>query len=301
MYEEIARNKRNSVILVAVFALLVIVLGYIFGYVAGYGLFGLVIAVVIALISALSGYYHGDKMVLAVSKAKEADREQHKQLYNIVEEMCIASGMPMPKVYVIHDDDAPNAFATGRDPQHASIAVTTALMNRLNRSELQGVIAHELSHIQDYDIRFMTLIGVLVGTVAMMSDFFLRSLWWGGARGRRRSRSSQGGGAEAILLLVAIALAIIAPFFAVIIQMACSREREYLADASAAKMTRYPEGLASALENISSNPGKLEVSNRATQHLYIVNPIQQLKSKEKTSLFSTHPPITERIKRLREL
>jgi len=299
MYEEIGQNKRNSIILVVVFAAVLILLGYIFGQVAGFGYFGIVLAFIISTAMALTGYFRGDKIVLAVSQAKPASREEYPQLYNIVEELIIASGLPMPKLYIIHDNDAPNAFATGRDPDHASIAVTTALLNRLNRTELQGVLAHELSHIGDYDILFATLIGIMVGMVALMADFFLRYTFWGG--GRRRSSNNSSGG-NGFIMILALALAILAPLFALIIQLAVSRQREYLADANAALMTRYPEGLASALEKISRDPGVLEVSNRATQHLYIISPIKSIRDrKKKSSLFSTHPPVEDRIKRLREM
>ena len=299
MYEEIGQNKRNSIILVVVFAAVLILLGYIFGQVAGFGYFGIVLAFIISTAMALTGYFRGDKIVLAVSRAKPASREKYPQLYNIVEELIIASGLPMPKLYIIHDNDAPNAFATGRDPDHASIAVTTALLNRLNRTELQGVLAHELSHIGDYDILFATLIGIMVGMVALMADFFLRYTFWGG--GRRRSSNNSSGG-NGFIMILALALAILAPLFALIIQLAVSRQREYLADANAALMTRYPEGLASALEKISRDPGVLEVSNRATQHLYIISPIKSIRDrKKKSSLLSTHPPVEDRIKRLREM
>ena len=299
MYEELGQNKRNSIILVVVFAAVLILLGYIFGQVAGFGYFGIVLAFIISTAMALTGYFRGDKIILAVSRAKPASREEYPQLYNIVEELIIASGLPMPKLYIIHDNDAPNAFATGRDPDHASIAVTTALLNRLNRTELQGVLAHELSHIGDYDILFATLIGIMVGMVALMADFFLRYTFWGGGRRRSSNNSSSGNG---FIMILALALAILAPLFALIIQLAVSRQREYLADANAALMTRYPEGLASALEKISRDPGVLEVSNRATQHLYIISPIKSIRDrKKKSSLFSTHPPVEDRIKRLREM
>jgi heat shock protein HtpX len=303
MYEEISRNKRNSFILVAVFIAGVIGLGYILGEAAGFGPIAVVFAFIFATVFALTGYFKGDKIVLAVSRAKPATREQYPQLYNVTEELTIASGLPMPALYVIPDDNAPNAFATGRDPNHSSIAVTTALLNRLNRAELQGVLAHELSHVGDYDILFATLIGVLVGTVAMLSDFFLRYMFWtGGGRRRSRSSSSSGGGGG-IIMVAAIILAILAPLFALIIQLAVSRQREYLADASAALMTRYPEGLASALDKISRSPGEMKAANRATEHLYIVSPIKNLRDREqkKKSLFSTHPPVADRILRLREM
>jgi len=305
MYQEISRNKRNSFLLVIVFVAGVIGLGYILGEAAGFGPIAVVGAFLFAVIFALTGYFKGDKIVLAVSRAKPARREEYPQLYNVTEELTIASGLPMPALYVIPDDNAANAFATGRDPAHSSIAVTTALLNSLDRAELQGVLAHELSHVGDYDILFATLIGVLVGTVAMLSDFFLRYMFWTGG-GRRRSRSSSssgGGGGQGIIMAVAIILAILAPLFALIIQLAVSRQREYLADANAALMTRYPEGLASALEKISRNPGEMKAANRATEHLYIVSPIKNLRDREqkKKSLFSTHPPVADRIRRLREM
>ncbi len=304
MYEEISRNKRNSFILVAVFVAAVIGLGYILGEAAGFGPIAVVGAFIFAAVFALTGYFKGDKIVLAVSRAKPATREQYPQLYNVTEELTIASGLPMPALYVIPDDNAPNAFATGRDPNHSSIAVTTALLNILDRTELQGVLAHELSHVGDYDIRFATLIGILVGTVAMLSDFFLRYMFWtGGGRRRSRSSSSSSSGGGGIIMVVAIILAILAPLFALIIQLAVSRQREYLADANAALMTRYPEGLASALEKISRSPGEMKAANRATEHLYIVSPIKNLRDREqkKKSLFSTHPPVADRVRRLREM
>ncbi|MCX6348483.1 MAG: M48 family metallopeptidase [Candidatus Aureabacteria bacterium] len=297
MYEEISQNKRNSGILIVVFVAVVIFLGYLFGTALDSGVFGVAIAFILATVMALVGYFQGDKIVLAVSQARPADRADNPQLYNVTEELTVASGLPMPKLYVIPDDDAPNAFATGRDPQHASIAVTTALLKRLNRDQLQGVVAHEMSHVGDYDILFATLVGILVGMVAMMCDFFLRSTFW--SRGRSRSRSSSGG--SGIIMILALLLAILAPLFAKLIQLAISRQREFLADAEAAKMTRNPEGLASALEEIARSPGILEVSNRATQHLFIVNPLQSVPGKKASGLFSTHPPIEERIKRLRAL
>ena len=296
MYEEISQNKRNSFILVIVFVAGIVFLGYLFGRVAGFGPWAMIFAFIISALMALAGYFNGDKIVLAVSRARPADRDKYPQLYNIVEELTIASGLPMPRLYIIHDDDAPNAFATGRDPDHSSIAVTTALMDRLNRTELQGVLAHELSHVGDYDILFATLIGILVGMVAMFSDFFLRYTFWTGGGRKKNSSSGSGGG---VLMVIALILAILAPLFALIIQLAVSRQREYLADANAVLMTRYPEGLASALEKISRNPGILEVSNRATQHLYIISPIKSIRDRKKSSLFSTHPPAAERIRRLR--
>ncbi len=301
MYNLISVNKRNSFILIFIMGGLIVAVGYIFGAYYGSGEIGLIFALVLAFILTLTSLFGGKSIVLAISGAKIAERNDYPQLYNIVEELTIASGLPMPKIYVILDS-APNAFATGRNPKNSAVAVTTGLLAKLNRSELQGVIAHELSHIKNYDILFATLMGVLAGVIVLLCDGF----WRIGMRrmfyGRRRSRSSRskGGGIEIILFLIALLLAILAPIFAKIIQLAVSRQREYLADASGAMMTRYPEGLASALEKIANDKEVLEVANRATQHLYIVNPIKPFEKRAK-SLFSTHPPIEERVRRLREL
>jgi heat shock protein HtpX len=236
-------------------------------------------------------------MVLAISRARRIEKKDYSQLFNVVEELAIAGGMSPPAIYVI-DDSAPNAFATGRDPEHASVAITTGLLEKLNRDELQGVMAHELSHVGNRDILFATMVGIMVGSIALIADFFLRSMFWGG--GRRRSRSGNRGGGGAILVVIGLIFALLAPLFARLLQMAVSRQREYLADASAAKLTRYPEGLASALEKIAGDREVLEVANRATQHLYIVNPIKPFEKRAK-SLFSTHPPVDERVARLRAM
>jgi heat shock protein HtpX len=222
------------------------------------------------------------------------------QLLNVVRELAIAANVPMPKVYLI-DDSAPNAFATGRDPQHASIAVTTGLLEKLDREELQGVIAHELSHVGNLDIRFTLLVGVIVGSIALLADFYLRWTWWGGGpRSGSRDRGSGGGGIQAIMIVLAIVLAILAPIAARLVQLAVSRQREYLADATAVSLTRNPYGLERALAKISGDREVLEVANRATQHLYFANPIKKFE-KRASGLFSTHPPIVDRINRLREL
>jgi heat shock protein HtpX len=297
LYNAISANKRNSFFITVAMTAVLIVLGYLLGTYWGSGYAGVAIAFMLALIMSLSAYYSGDKMVLAISRAKRIEKKDYPQLFNVIEELAIAGGLPMPAVYVI-DDTAPNAFATGRDPKHASVAITTGLMQKLTRDELQGVMAHELSHVGNRDILYATMVGILVGSIVMMSDFFLRSFFWGG--GRRRRSNSQGGAAGAILLIVAIVLAVLTPIFAKLLQLAVSRQREYLADASAAKLTRYPEGLASALEKIAGDREVLEVANRATQHLYIVNPIKPFE-KRSSNLFSTHPPIGDRIARLRAM
>jgi heat shock protein HtpX len=297
LYGSISANKRNSFFITVAITAVLIVLGYLLGTYWGSSYGGVFIAVLLALIMSLSAYYGGDKMVLAVSRAKRIEKKDFPQLFNVIEELAIAGGLPMPAVYVI-DDTAPNAFATGRDPKHASVAITTGLMQKLNRDELQGVMAHELSHVGNRDILYATMVGILVGSIAMMSDFFMRSFFWSG--GRRRRSSGEGGAAGAILMIVAIVLAILAPICAKLLQLAVSRQREYLADATAASLTRYPEGLASALEKIAGDREVLEVANRATQHLYIVNPIKPFE-KRASSLFSTHPPIGARVARLRAM
>lgn len=297
LYTAMSANKRNSFFITVAITAMFVVLGYFLGRYWGSGYGGVFIAFLVALVMSLSAYYGGDKMVLGISRAKRIEKKDYPQLFNVIEELAIAGGLPMPAVYVI-DDTAPNAFATGRDPKHASVAITTGLMQKLSRDELQGVMAHELSHVGNRDILYATMVGILVGSIAMMSDFFLRSFFWGG--GRRRRSNSEGGAAGAIFIVIAIALAILAPIFTKLLQLAVSRQREYLADASAAKLTRYPEGLASALQKISGDKEVLEVANRATQHLYIVNPIKPFE-KRASNLFSTHPPIQDRIARLRAM
>jgi len=295
-YEEIAANKRRSVLLIAIIAAVLVALGYSFGEAYGIGYGGVVFAIILGIISGLVSYYGGAGMVLSASRAREVSRDEQPQLVNVIEELCIAGGMPAPKIYLI-DDTAPNAFATGRNPQHAAVAITTGLLQKLNRAQLQGVMAHEMSHVRNYDILFATMVGILVGSIALLADIALRSMRWG-IGGRRRS--DKDGGGNAILAIVAIVLAILAPIFAKLLQLSISRKREYLADASAVQLTREPEGLAQALEIISRDTEVLEVANRATQHLYIVNPIKPFEDRAK-SLFSTHPPIEERIRRLRAM
>ena len=302
MWEQIAANKRRSYLLFFLMFLFLGLVGYVIGRAWGGGAGGFVglgAAGILATVMSLTGYFSGDKIILAVSGAKRIEKTDNPQLFNVVEEMTIASGLPMPKIHVI-DDSAPNAFATGRNPEHSSVAITQGLLDKLSRDELQGVMAHELSHIKNYDILFAMLMCVRVGTVALLSDFFLRSTFWGRRGTRRRSSRGGQGGAQALIFILAIVLAILAPIFAKLIQLAMSRQREYLADASAAQATRYPEGLASALEKIAGDREVLEVANRATQHLYIVNPMKSFEARAK-GLFSTHPPIGERIKKLRSM
>ena len=302
-YSQQAANRRNSVLLALVVVVLLGVLGFAIGYAvtgdpAGAAL-SVGIAVVIGFLASLGSYFAGDKLVLAASGAKEVDETSAPQLMNIVREMTIAANVPLPKVYVI-DDSAPNAFATGRDPKHASIAITTGLLQKLDREELQGVIGHELSHVRNLDIRFSLLVGVMVGSIALLADFFLRFTFWGGGRRGGRDRDGGGGGLQAIMFVVAIVLAILAPIAARLVQLAVSRQREYLADASSVELTRNPAGLERALAKIATDKEVLEVANRATQHLYFTNPIKKFEERS-SSMFATHPAIVDRINRLRAL
>lgn len=304
MYELIARNKRNSWFLLIGIFLLAVLLGYIFGAAAGdpeLGIFLSVFAGVFAVLSGTVSYFAGPSMVMKASRAKRIEKKDNPRLWNVMEELSLAAGLPLPEIYII-EDSAPNAFATGRNPQHAKVAITTGLLSKLNRNELQGVMAHELSHIKNYDILFTTLVIIMVGMIALVCDAFRRSFFYGGMS-RSRSRSSskgKGDGGQALMLVLAIFLAILAPLFAKIVQLAISRQREYLADADGALLTRYPEGLASALEKISGDKEVLEAANRATAPLYIVNPIKKFE-KRAQGIFSTHPPIQDRIERLRNM
>jgi heat shock protein HtpX len=302
-YREIDRNRRNSWFLVAIVALVLAVFGVVIGYATGFGWGGVVVALIVATVMSIGSYFAGDQLVLLSSGAKQLDvanpPDEYKQLINVVTEMSLASGQPMPKVYVI-DDTAPNAFATGRDPKHASVAVTRGLLQKMDREELQGVIAHEMSHIGNYDIRFTLLVGVLVGSIALLADWFLRYTFWFGGGRRRDSDRGGGGGLAAILFILAIVLALVAPIIGRLVQLAVSRRREALADVSAVELTRNPIGLARALRTISDDPEVLEVANRATQHLYIVNPIKSFEERAK-SMWDTHPPIAERIATLQAL
>ncbi|MDQ3879814.1 MAG: M48 family metallopeptidase [Chloroflexota bacterium] len=301
-YRQIARNRRQSWLLVLVVLVILAALGGAIGYATEFGWPGVVIALIVGLLGSIGAYFAGDSVVLASSGARRIDRanppDEFRQLVNVVTEMRLASGLPMPRLFVI-DDTAPNAFATGRDPRHASLAVTRGLVQKLDRDELQGVVAHEMSHIGNYDIRFALLVGVLVGMVALLSDWFLRFTFWGG--GRRRDRDSgSGGGIIALIAIAAFILAILAPLFSRMVQLAVSRSRESLADVTAVEMTRNPVGLAGALRKIAADPEVLEVANRATQHLYIVNPIKSFEQRAAT-MWDTHPPIAERINVLESL
>ena len=302
-YDQIAANRRNSLLLALFVIALFGVLGFAIGYaIAGNSsgaLFVMGVAILFGSLAAAGSYFAGDSVVLSVSGAKEVDETSAPQLLNVVREMAIAANIPMPKVYVI-DDTAPNAFATGRDPKHASVAITTGLLQKLDREELQGVMGHELSHVRNFDIRFSTIVGVLVGSIALRADFFLRFSFWGGNRRSSNDRDSGGGGLQAIMVVVAIVLSILAPIAARLVQLAVNRQREYLADASSIQITRNPYGLERALAKISSDTEVLEVANRATQHMYFTNPIKKFEERA-SGLFSTHPATLDRINRIREL
>jgi len=303
MWEQIQANKRNSLLLMLLMAVVLGGLGWIIGMSvspAPYaGAFGLAIALCIWMILAMVSFSSGDAIFLAASKATPVTKDVHPQLFNVVEEMAIAAQLPMPKIYIINDP-APNAFATGRNPQNASLAVTAGLLGRLNRDELQGVVGHEMSHIQNRDILFITIAGIMLGAITMISEVFLRSMFYSSLGGRRYSSRGRGkgDGGQAIIMLIAIVAAILAPIMATLLYFSLSRTREYLADAGSARLTRYPEGLASALEKISQNTVPLASANKVTAPMYIVNPLQKAGMKL-SDWSSTHPPISERIKILR--
>ncbi len=292
IYTHQDQNIRRTWILMAVFFITVIFAGWGFSYAFGNQLI-LYVAVAFAVLMNFFSYWNSDKIVLAVSGAREADSNQYRELHNVVENLAITAGLPKPKVYIINDP-APNAFATGRNPQHAVVAVTTGILNLLERNELEGVIAHELSHIGNRDMLVGTIAVMLVGFVTLLSDFFLRSMMWGG-RGDRDGRM------QLIMMILGVLLAILAPFIALLIQLAISRKREFLADASGALLTRYPEGLASALQKIGERSEPLRRANHATAHLFISNPFgkQGKVSGFLNTMFMTHPPMEERIRALR--
>ena len=302
MYEQIASNKRKTVLLIAGAILLLGAVGYVLGLLYASGVVGLVGAVALALVMSMVSFFGGDRIVLASTRAKEVTPQDQPRLHNIVEGLSIAAGIPKPRVYVV-PEQAPNAFATGRDPEHSSVAVTEGLLATMNRVELEGVIGHELSHVVDRDILVGTIVATLIGAVVLISEFFMRSWWWGGFRGRRGGDSG-GGGAEAIVFAIGLVLLVLAPIVGKIVQLAVSRQREYLADAQGAMLTRYPPGLANALRKIAANSGiPMRSANNATAHLWLNQPsrIQGEGMGTLEKLFATHPPIPERIRRLEEM
>ena len=303
MYEQIASNRRRTWLLIAGAVILLGAVGYALGLIWQSGPAGLVIALVVAIALSIGSYAYGDRVVLASTRARPVTPDEQPRLHNIVEGLSIAAGIPKPRVYVV-PEVAPNAFATGRDPDHASIAVTDGLLKTMSRVELEGVVGHELAHVVDRDILVGTVVATLAGAVILLSEFFTRSWWWGGFRGRRGGDRGGGGGAEAIIFAVGIVLLILAPIFAQIIRFSVSRQREYLADAQGALLTRYPPGLASALRKIGAASGiPMHSANNATAHLWLNQPSrvegERMGSLER--LFSTHPPIEERIRRLEEM
>ena len=301
MYELIASNKRRSILLVAAFVLVVSLVGAAFGIVFGYGLQGTIIALVVSAALAFASYWKADAVALAVSRAHPADPAQYRRLYNLVEGLTIASGLPMPRIYIV-DDPAPNAFATGRNPRHAAIAVTTGLLEKMNRVELEGVLAHELSHIKNYDILVSTIAVTLVGAVVLLSDIAIRTMFWNGGRVRRSGDRSDSNNPLAIFGIIFIFLA---PLLGKAMQAAISRRRESLADASAVQMTRYPPGLISALEKLLADTTVTHSASKATAHLWIEQPMSGVGDRGRfgsfNSMFDTHPPLEERIAALREL
>jgi heat shock protein HtpX len=312
----IRANKRKSVLLMIGMGLLVAALGgALAGGITAWGggeptslvpsvILGLAAAAVVAVIAATWSFYGGSEAILSIAGARPIEKRDDPQLFNVVEELSIAAGTPMPRVYLI-DDPALNAFATGRDPEHGAVAITTGLRQKLSRDQLAGVMAHELSHIRNYDIRFAMLMATMVGLIVFACDAFWRVLWFSGRGGSSSRGGGRGGGAaQAIIMVVALVLALIAPLLAMVIRFAISRQREYLADASAVELTRYPQGLIEALQQLGASKEPLQAANRATAHLYIVNPLRHARrgrGHDASSVFRTHPPLRERIARLRAL
>lgn len=295
IYSAISSNKYKTWAIMLLFVLVITTVVYVFSKALGYGIGFAGIALALAGVTSIGSYFYSDKIVLATSGASEIQKSDNPELFRVVENLCIGDGLPMPKIYIINDN-SPNAFATGRDPKHSVVCVTTGILSILDKSELEGVIAHELSHVKNFDIRLMGIVAVLVGFIAIAANLFMNQLWWGG-RDRDRNNNAQG-----VFLLIGIVLAILSPIAATLIQLAVSRKREFLADASGALLTRYPEGLASALEKLDKDPHTLASASNATAHLFIINPFKNKQTKQWfASLFDTHPPIEERIKVLRSM
>jgi heat shock protein HtpX len=299
----VTQNKRRSALLIAAFVVIVVLVALAFNYLIGFGPIGIVIAFVVAGGLAFASYWKSDVVALRLSRAYPADEETYARLHNLVEGLCIASGLPKPRLYIV-DDPAPNAFATGRNPKNAAVAVTTGLLERMNRVELEGVLAHELSHVKNYDILVSTLAVTMVGMVAMLSDIGLRFFIFGGGRGRREG-GGDGGGANGLIMILALVFIVLAPIAARLMQLAVGRRREALADVSAVEMTRYPPGLISALEKLKADGSVVRRGTRATAHMWIEEPLEQPEKQSRPSrlerLFNTHPPLDERIEALREL
>jgi len=312
VYEQIAKNKRRTFVLLFFFVALIALAALAFNFLLGFGAIGVAFAIVFAIAMAWGSYFYSDRVALAASRAKPADGPEYQRYHNLVEGLCIAAGLPKPRLYVV-DDPAPNAFATGRNPKHAALAVTTGLLEMMNRVELEGVIAHELSHVKNYDILVSTVAVTAVGAIALLSDLGLRFMWFGG-RGDRRD-SADSGGLGIILVILAFALLILAPFIALLMQFAMSRRRELLADASGVQLTRYPPGLVSALEKLKNDKAVVHHATRATAQMWIESPLERgsgegsedrdggtsKKGSWLNRAFDTHPPLDERIKILKEM
>ncbi|MCL4418542.1 M48 family metalloprotease [Patescibacteria group bacterium] len=296
IYATISSNRWKTWMIMVLFVVFITTVVYIFSKALGYGLPLVGFFLILSGLTSFASYYYSDKLVLTASGAIPVKENQNPVFYHTVENLCIGSGIPMPKIYIINDS-SPNAFATGRDPNHAAVCATSGLLETLNKVELEGVIAHELSHVRNYDTRLMGIVAILVGFVVILSNFFMRSLWFGGGDDDR-----EGNNAQAIFIIIGIIFAILSPIAATLIQLSISRKREFLADASGVLLTRYPEGLASALEKISKDSRSVKTATNATAHLFIVNPFKNKNAKQWfTSLFDTHPPIKERIKILRTM
>ncbi|KKT97502.1 MAG: Protease HtpX-like protein [Microgenomates group bacterium GW2011_GWA1_46_15] len=297
MYENVSRNKRMSAFIMVAFVVFITGVVYVFARGMGYGLDMVGFALIFSGIGSFLSYYTSDSIILGLSGARPASRKKDFKFYTVTENLAMAARLPKPRLYVI-EDTAMNAFATGRDPQHAVICATTGLLNRMNRTELEGVIAHELSHIRNYDIRLMSIVSVLVGLIALLADWFLRMSYWGGGKNRN---NDNGGQLQTVFFVIGIVLAMLSPLIAQLIQLAISRRREFLADASGTALTKYPNGLISALQKLNKDTEPLEAANKATAHLYITNPLKNQESAVGwfANMFNTHPPIAERIKALR--
>ena len=297
VYEQVDQNKQKSALIIALFIGFIALFAWVLGEASGYGLSFVGWGLIISGIMSFGSYYYSDKIILTLSKARPADRKKDFHFYTVTENLCLAMRLPKPKLYVI-DDTAMNAFATGRDPAHAVVCATHGILSRLNRTELEGVIAHELSHIQNYDIRLMSIVTVLVGMVTLVADMFLRSTLF-----RNRNNDKNASQIQAVFFVIGLVLALLSPIIAKLIQLAVSRRREFLADASGVKVTRFPDGLAKALEKISHDKEPLEVANKATAHLYIANPLKNHHDSVGwfAGMFATHPPVKERIAALRQM
>lgn len=298
IYSSISANKTKTWLIMFLFVVFITTVVYVFSRALGYSLYLVGFALIFGGLTSIGSYYYSDKLVLATSGAKEIKKTDNLELFRTVENLCIGDGLQMPRIYIINDP-SPNAFATGRDPKNSVICFTTGILDKLNKIELEGVIAHELSHVKNYDIRLMGVVAILVGFIALLANLFMQQLWFGSMGGDREDR---GNNLQIVFLVIGIVLAILSPIAATLIQLAVSRKREFLADASGALLTRYPEGLADALEKISNDPTALKKANNATAHLFIVNPFKGKTAKSLfSSLFDTHPPVAERIKTLREM